>query len=205
MRSRDSNGGCGASRQCVPWTCGVCRLLKEQQHLHPSVEHHLWGCRRVCLFRQEPKREESQPQCYLHSYCGGSKYVIHLHVQKYRFIKLNLWQCSCALTDKEAMCFCCYCLTVVRLICMFSIIPLSLTFCLTTTFPLSHSFSEGGWQYFDSHHCLSAGWSHWLSYHCHGDKGLGCSLPAEGRREEVSRSLTMVIGTLKANWEHVWL
>lgn len=67
---------------------------------------------------------------------------------------------------------------------------------LLNIFPSPPLFSEGGWQHFDSHHCLSAGWSHWLSYHYHGDKDPGCSLPAEGWWEEVSISLATAVRTI---------
>lgn len=77
MRSGDSHWGCGAQGQRVPWARGVCRHLEEKQHLHPVVEHHLWRWGTVHLFCQEPKREEPQPQCDLHSYSGGPKYVTH--------------------------------------------------------------------------------------------------------------------------------
>lgn len=60
-------------------------------------------------------------------------------------------------------------------------------------------FSEGRWQHFDSHHCISPGWSHWFDYHCHGDQGCGHSFPKERQWEEVSEHMHMDTCT----WTHV--
>lgn len=169
--SRDSLGGNGAQETYEARACGLCWLLKDQQHLHPAVEHHLRGCGRVHLFCPEPEGEEPQPQRHLHSYCGGWKYVIKAH---------NAWRHQTQPLDRE------WSVSAASLVSLFFISP----FLPHNVFALSSicSFSKGGWQHFDGHHRLSAGRSHWFSHHWHGDKGLGCSLPAEGWWEEVSNN-----------------
>lgn len=79
MWGRHPHGGCGTQDHSVSWARGVRGLLKDQQHLHPAVEHHLRRSRRIYLFCQKPQREEPQPQRHLHSNSSGPKYVSNVH------------------------------------------------------------------------------------------------------------------------------
>lgn len=54
----------------------VCGQQRQQQRLHPVVEHHLWGWRPVHVFRDEPQREVQEPQRYVWAHRGGRAWVV---------------------------------------------------------------------------------------------------------------------------------
>lgn len=54
----------------------VCGQQRQQQRLHPVVEHHLWGRRPVHVFRDQPQREGQEPQRHVWAHRGGRAWVV---------------------------------------------------------------------------------------------------------------------------------
>lgn len=71
----DIVGGGGATSGNILGPSGVCGQKPWKQHLHFAVEHHLWGRRPIHLFWTQPQREGQEPQCHLHTLCGGQVWV----------------------------------------------------------------------------------------------------------------------------------